>query len=412
MKVGVLSLGCPRNLVDSEGILGRLVRQGHIVTDISRAEVGIVNTCAFVKDAKEESIDAILDLIELKRSGKLKKIIVHGCLAQRYKQELTKELPEIDAFVGRVSLNHEKNTYRITPGHFAYLKICESCINKCSFCVIPEIKGKFSSLDIASLVNKAVEFDETGVKELNIIGQDISGYGLDLYGEFRLIDLIKKLLKSTKNIRWLRLLYLYPSRVTDDLLKLIKSEERVCKYIDLPVQHINSRILKLMRRNMGKDDIRNIIANIRKKVPEAAIRTSVIVGFPTETDKEFKELLDFIRDVKFERLGAFIYSAEEGTGAYKLKNRVSAKTQKARFNEVMSVQQDISREVNAKFMGKDMRILIEEKDNGVYLGRSQFDAPEVDGIVYVKSQKMLKAGDIVQVKITDTMEYDLMGEAK
>jgi len=411
MKVGILSLGCPRNLVDSESILARLARKGHTITDINRAEIGIINTCAFINDAKEESIEAILDLIELKKSGKLKKIIVHGCLSQRYKSKLVKELPEIDAFVGRVSLNHEKSTYRITPRHFAYLKICESCVNNCSFCIIPKIKGKFNSLDMETLVDKAAELDRSNVKELNIIGQDISGYGLDLYGKIRLTELIKKILQNTKNIRWLRLLYLYPSRVTDELLKLVKNEERICKYIDLPVQHINSRILKLMRRRMNKVDILKTINKIRKIVPQAAIRTSVIVGFPGETDKEFKELLDFIKEAKFERLGAFIYSAEEGTPAYKLRNRISPKVLSERFNAVMLIQQDISREINSGFMGKELEVLIEEKDKDVYLGRSQFDAPEVDGMVYVKSKVALKPGDIKRVRITDTMEYDLMGEA-
>jgi len=411
MKVGILSLGCPRNLVDSESILARLARKGHTITDINRAEIGIINTCAFINDAKEESIEAILDLIELKKSGKLKKIIVHGCLSQRYKSKLVKELPEIDAFVGRVSLNHEKSTYRITPRHFAYLKICESCVNNCSFCIIPKIKGKFNSLDMETLVDKAAELDRSNVKELNIIGQDISGYGLDLYGKIRLTELIKKILQNTKNIRWLRLLYLYPSRVTDELLKLVKNEERICKYIDLPVQHINSRILKLMRRRMDKVGILKTINKIRKIVPQAAIRTSVIVGFPGETDKEFKELLDFIKEAKFERLGAFIYSAEEGTPAYKLRNRISPKVLSERFNAVMLIQQDISREINSGFMGKELEVLIEEKDKDVYLGRSQFDAPEVDGMVYVKSKVALKPGDIKKVRITDTYEYDLMGEA-
>ncbi|MCK9603861.1 MAG: MiaB/RimO family radical SAM methylthiotransferase [Candidatus Omnitrophica bacterium] len=409
-KIGVLSLGCPRNLVDSENILGRLNLRGYPVVDIDKADVAVVNTCAFIEDARRESIDAILDLIDLKKQGRLKKIIVYGCLAQRYKDELRKELPEIDAFVGRVSLNHEVNRYVITPRHYAYLKICEGCVNNCSFCSIPGIKGKFSSLDMGSILNKVDKFNKEKLSEINIIGQDITGYGLDLKDGSDLSAAVKKIALRAKNIGWIRLLYLYPERITDELLKVIKDSPKICKYIDLPIQHINGRILKLMNRKTRKEDILKLIDKVRKCIPQVALRTSLIVGFPSESEKEFEELLDFVEDTKFERLGAFTYSREEGTAAYDFKGQLAQDAKVERLDRIMSVQQEISRQVNKKFQGKVMEVLIDEKEKDVYLGRSQYDAPEVDGLVYVNSKKQLKNGDFVQVKITDTLEYDLVGE--
>lgn len=411
MKIGILSLGCPRNIVDSENILGRLNAKGYPIVDINKAEVGIVNTCAFIEDAKRESVEAILDLIDLKKRGELKKIIVYGCLTQRYRDELIKELPEVDAFVGRISLNHSSfETFSITPKHYAYLKICEGCINNCSYCVIPKIKGRFTSVDFDSILKKAEEFNQNKISELNIIGQDITGFGMDLYGTPRLNELLKKIVKITRNVKWLRLLYLYPSRITDELLELIMLEPKICKYIDLPVQHINDRILKLMHRDTTKEDILRLIDKIRSKIPQVAIRTSLIVGFPSERDDEFKELLEFIEEVKFERLGAFIYSREEGTVAYHLK-QIPKKIKIERFNMLMSLQQRISESINKRFLGQTLDVLIDEKDKNYYLGRTQYDAPEVDGLVYVSSKKVLKPGDFVRAKITDTLEYDLVGEA-
>jgi len=409
-KIGILSLGCPRNLVDSESILGRLCKKGYQVTDMDKADIGIINTCAFIEEAKKESIDAILDLIDLKKEGRLKKVIVYGCLPQRYRQKLQEELPEIDAFAGKISLNHDSRNFSITPAHYAYLKICEGCINACSFCVIPKIKGKFTSLDMNSVVKRAKDLDSAGASEINIIGQDISGYGRDLYGECKLTEVLGKITKTIKNTRWIRLLYLYPSRVNDELLDFIKDEPRICKYIDLPIQHINGRILKLMRRKTAKKDIVRLIDKIRKKIPQVAIRTSVIAGFPSETEAEFKELLDFIKEIKFERLGAFTYSREEDTAAYNFKQQVPERVKLQRLNAVMQEQQRVSEEVNRKFLGQEIDVLIDEEEKGTYLGRSQFDAPEVDGIVYVKSSRKLMPGDLLRVKITDTLEYDLTGE--
>ena len=412
LRVGILSLGCPRNLVDSESILGRLHLKGYDIVDIDKADVAIVNTCVFIDDAKRESIDAILDLIQAKKEGRLKKIIVQGCLSQRYKDELIKELPEVDAFVGKLFLDSDLGRFAITPKYFAYLKICEGCINTCSYCVIPKIKGKFVSLDETAIIRKVEKFDKEDISELNIIGQDITGFGIDLYGRTDLSSLLKKIVKCAKHIGWFRLLYLYPSRVDENLLKIIKDEPRVCKYIDLPVQHINDRILKLMNRGTTKKAIIALIDKIRKTIPDVAIRSSVITGFPTETEKEFRELLDFIREIKFERLGAFVYSREEGTKAYGMKGQLLNKIKQERFNEVMLLQQDISKEVNRKFLGKRLEVLIDSKEGTSYLGRTQYDAPEVDGQVYINSNKVLRPGDFVKAVITDTMEYDLVGEVK
>jgi len=410
-KIGILSLGCPRNLVDSENIMGRLRLKGYRVSDVGHADIAIINTCAFIEDAKRESIDCILDLVELKKELRLKKIIVYGCLAGRYKYILKHQFPEVDAFVGVVSLNHSPDRFSLGPKHFCYLKICEGCINNCSFCVIPKIKGKFTSLDMNSILNRVDVFNKDKVSEINVIGQDITGYGIDLYGSLKLTEILKRIIKRIENVGWLRLLYLYPSRVTDDLLRVIRDEPKICKYVDLPIQHINVRLLKLMKRDTKKKGILKLIDRIRKIIPGVALRTSIIVGFPSETEKEFKELLSFLEFVRFERLGAFIYSREEGTSAYNFKEQIPKKIKIERLNSVMSYQQRISKEVNAKFLGKTLDVLIEEREKECFLGRTQYDAPEVDGLVYVKADKELRPGDFVKVRINDTLEYDLAGEA-
>lgn len=408
-KIGILNLGCPRNLVDAENILGRLNAKGYEIVDIDKAQVAIINTCAFIDDAKKESVDAILGLISLKKEGKLKKIIVAGCLAQRYRQKLKKQLPEIDAFVGTIALNHSTKRFPITPKHYAYLKICEGCLNNCSYCSIPSIKGKFTSLEVDALLDKAAVFNTEKISELNIIGQDISGFGMDLYGQRKLPELVYKIAKKAGSIGWIRLLYLYPDKIINELIEVIKDEPRICRYFDLPVQHISNRILKLMNRRITRNDILGLIRRIRKNIPDAAIRTSLIVGFPSETDKEFNELLEFMEEVRFERLGAFIYSREENTRAYSFKRQVLEKTKIERFNILMSLQQKISKDNNNKFLGKVIDVLIEQRKSGYYLGRSQYDAPEVDGLVYVNTTKNIRIGEFVKVKITDTLEYDLTG---
>jgi ribosomal protein S12 methylthiotransferase len=421
-KIGILSLGCARNLVDSEVIAGRLKRKGYQIIDldsirdisdgkIDKLQVALVNTCAFIKEAKEESIQTILDLIELKKEGRLKSIIVAGCLSQRYKKELIKELPEIDAYSGVLSLNHAQERFLFTPHHYAYVKICEGCINRCGFCAIPKIKQRFVSRSIESIIQEVRTLDNRNLAEINFIGQDISAYGWDLYGEFRLVKLIKLILENIGRINWLRLLYLSPERLSDDLIELVASNERIAKYIDLPIQHINKRILKLMGRNINSNEIYRLIDRIRKRIPGVALRTTLIVGFPSETERDFRQLLNFIQKVKFERLGLFMYSPEEGTRAYGFDGQISQRVKKERYNIVMSIQQEIARKINKQWQDKNLKVLIEEKyEDGLYIARSQYDAPEVDGLVYVRSKKKLPIGRFTDVKITDTLEYDLVGE--
>jgi len=410
-EIGVLSLGCCRNLVDTELILSRLKNKGYKILELEKARIAIVNTCAFIKEAVEESLEVIEELISLKKAGKLDKIIVYGCLVERYKEKLLLSLKGIDALVGRISLNGEIRNYLLTPNHFAYLKVCEGCVNFCSFCVIPRIKPKFQSRPLDSIIEEAKMLDKRGIKELNLIGQDITLYGRDISSQLNLVKLLKAILKNTKNIRWIRLLYLYPHNITDELLELIKKEERICKYIDLPFQHINNRILKLMNRDMDSEYIFNLIKTIREKIPSVFLRTTLMVGFPTETEEEFEELIKFVKEVRFERLGAFIYSKESPTPAEKLKPQIPFRVKQKRFKILMQVQQEISSQINQKFLGKTVDVLIDEKQNDHYLGRTIYDAPEVDGTVWVKSKVDLKTGSFVKVKIFDTLEYDLVGEA-
>ncbi|PIQ90848.1 MAG: 30S ribosomal protein S12 methylthiotransferase RimO [Candidatus Omnitrophica bacterium CG11_big_fil_rev_8_21_14_0_20_41_12] len=411
-KLGILSLGCPRNLVDAETLAGRLHAKGYsIVDDLGKAQIALVNTCAFIEEARRESIDAILETIELKKQGKLKKIIVCGCLPQRYK-DLKDELPEVDAFIGSLEQDHGLKRYALTPKHYAYLKICEGCLNNCSYCVIPRIKGRLKSLDEKTIIQKVRQLNREKISELNIIGQDITGFGVDSSGKSKLAVLLKKIIKNSPDISWIRLLYLHPERITEELLELIAKNKRVCKYIDLPIQHINNRILKLMNRRFSKEQIIALIKKIRSVIPGVCLRTSLIVGFPSETKAEFNELLDFIKEVKFDRLGAFIYSREEDTPAYCFGGQISKKAKEERFDMIMSEQQKIAAELNKKFMAQSMDVLIEDKQDGAYIGRSQFDAPEVDGVVYVKTNRRLKTGEFCRVKIIDTLEYDLVGELK
>lgn len=414
LRIGIVSLGCPRNLVDSESILSRLKQKGFSISRLEDAEAVFVNTCAFIKEAKEESIETILNLIELKQKGVIKKIIVCGCLVERYKDELVKNLDNIDAFVGRLNIGGNfVTTHLLTPRHFAYVKISEGCGNFCSYCIIPKIKGRLNSRPIESIIEEVKALDKNNTKEINLIGQDITLYGADSYGRPMLAELIKEILKNTKNIKWLRLLYLNPKRIDDELIGLIAKEKRICKYVDMPIQHINNRILKLMNRDITKKEIISLIKKIRAGIKNAYLRTSIITGFPTETEEEFQELLEFLREIKFERLGAFIYSREEGTPAYKFKGQVHHRTKKSRFDKVMLLQQELAREINKSLLGKEVEVLVDEKDKdekGLYLARLEQDAPEVDGTVYIRADRKFSAGDFAMVRIVDTLEYDLVGE--
>lgn len=417
--------------------------------DLKRARVFIINTCAFIESAKQESIDAILEAASFKekRINHEKLLIVAGCLSQRYSKELKKEIPEIDGifgsadfvkipdFVGgskttlrlrpglkksifvsktpRFLYNHKFSRTFITPPHYAYIKLQEGCMNNCSYCVIPQLRGPYRSRDFDSVI-KEVEFlkKTKNIREINLIGQDTTLYGIDRYGKVRLSELLKKLAKIMKN-GWIRLLYTHPAHYSDELINIISGENSICKYLDLPIQHIENRILKDMNRNTTKKEIICLIRKLRKKIPTLAIRTTVMVGFPGETEKEFEKLLTFIKDTKFERLGAFMYSQEEGTKAYTFSRQLPEEIKEERYNRVLKIQQDISKEKNSSYLGKVFKVLIDEKTkkgHTEFLGRTRMDAPEVDGTCYIKSAKHLRVGNFQHVKIVDTLEYDLVGE--
>lgn len=416
-KVGIINLGCARNLVDSQEILGQLKKEGHRVVEIDNADIAIVNTCSFIEEAKKESVDTIVELIRLKKEGKIRKVIVAGCLAQRYGKELAKEMPEIDAVVGtpKFSTSSVPDQVYLTPRHFAYVKICESCYNACSFCVIPKIKGKFTSRRIESVLEEVKQLDAKGVKEINIIGQDITAYGMDIYRELSLARLLREIVGVTKSIQWVRLLYTFPAHVTDELIDVIANEKKICKYIDMPLQHISDPLLSSMNRNITTQQTRDLIRKIRTRIPEGSLRTTFIVGLPGETEENFRELLDFMKETKFERAGAFVYSREEGTKAYGMQDQVPETVKRKRMKTLMKEQQKISKDLQEKFVGRTLKVLISGREDGeekMYLGRSEYDAPDVDGVVYVRSGKILKPGDFVDVKITDSYEYDLVGEVK
>jgi ribosomal protein S12 methylthiotransferase len=414
-NVGVINLGCARNLVDSQVILGHLKRNGHHIVEVENSDVAIVNTCAFIEEAKQESLDTIVELLELKKQGKLKKVIVAGCLAQRYSRELAEEFKDIDAIIGAQRLDKETipDQVSLTPGHFAYIKICESCYNQCGFCVIPKIKGKFVSRTMESVLKEIRQLDERGVKEIHIIGQDITAYGMDIYREMRLAKLLREAAAVVRNAQWIRLLYTFPAHVTDELIDTIASEERICKYIDMPIQHISDHLLQSMNRGITKQGTVDLVRKIRQKIPQASLRTTFIVGMPGETEEDFDELVRFVEESKFERMGVFVYSREEGTAAYSMPGQVPEAVKKKRLNTLMALQQDISKSVQEQFIGKTLKVLIDEgqrEEANVYLGRSEYDAPEVDGLVYARSQRVLSPGDFVEVKITDAYEYDLVGD--
>ena len=441
-KTYLLSLGCPRNLTDSEILLALLENSGFNITDNPEtADIAIINTCGFIQDAKEESIDAILQLAELKKEGKIKKLVVTGCLPQRYPTELTNGIKEIDAVFGTSDFmkipgmldtlfagegttiseisakpeflyNHDHARKSLTLPHYVYVKIQEGCSNRCSYCVIPDLKGPRRSRERASVLEEVKRLKTGGkVREVILIGQDTTSFGLDRNNIPELEQLLEEL-SPVMGDDWLRLLYTHPAHFTDGLIDIIADTDNICKYIDLPIQHINDGILKRMNRNITGKDITGLIARIRNRINGVTIRTSVITGFPGETDREFGQLMDFLRETKFDRLGAFIYSQEEETPAYSFEGQVPEEVKRERFEEIMKLQQEISTDNNLKFVDRTLHVLIDEEDPdtaGRFIGRSQMDAPEVDGIIYVKGEG-IKPGNFVNVKITGAMEYDLMGE--
>lgn len=434
MKVLMVSLGCDKNLVDSEVMLGLLREAGHEITnDESEAEAVVINTCAFIKDAQEESINTIIEYGMLKKTGVLKKLIVTGCLSQRYKDDILAELPEIDTIVGAANydaivqaISSEEKTFvtdinympdkvggRIvtTGAAMAYLKIAEGCSKMCTYCAIPYIRGKYRSIPMKRLIASAKELAAQGVKELVLVAQETTLYGVDLYGKKMLPDLLHELCQI-EDIRWIRLLYCYPEEITDALIDTIAAEEKICHYLDIPIQHSEDDILKRMGRRTCKDDITALITKLRTKIPDIAIRTTLISGFPGETGELHEALLDFVNESEFDRLGVFTYSPEEGTPAAGFDNQVEEQKAEAWRDDIMALQQEISYEKNQELIGKTFTVLIEGyvAEDDVYVGRTYRDAPEVDGMVFVAVPYELMSGTFVQVRITGANEYDLTGE--
>ncbi|MDA8441941.1 MAG: 30S ribosomal protein S12 methylthiotransferase RimO [Peptococcaceae bacterium] len=438
-KVAVVSLGCAKNLVDSEVMLGTLARSGFLVVEEpSQAEVIVVNTCGFIAAAKEESINTILELAQFKAQGNCRVLIAAGCLAQKYRAELSADVPELDAIIGtgevahiaevaRQALggnrveqvgipsylyDHTSPRLRITPKYSAYVKVAEGCDNCCSYCVIPQMRGAFRSRSMESIVTEVKELALSGVKEIMLIAQDTTRYGQDRYSEYKLPELIRQL-APIDGIEWIRLLYCYPSHFTQELIDTMASEPKVCKYLDLPLQHADNQVLKEMYRRGNIDEIEALIGKLRVAMPDMALRTTFIVGFPGETEAQFSNLLNFVRRIRFDRVGVFTYSQEEGTPAGERLDQLDQTVKEARQDRLMSLQTEIAAQLNSTWLGKTVQVLIEAETGDPdrpYVGRTERDAPEIDGQVYV-SGSGLKVGDMVQVYISETETYDLMGEA-
>lgn len=445
IKVAFVSLGCPKNQIDSEVMIANLSKAGmEIVEEDIFADVVVVNTCAFIQSAKEEAIESILDVAWLRENRDLKGIVVTGCLAQRYGKELLKEIPEVDAVCGVGNLDDiieavrhayenggKKDAQKFmavsepenqklggdravsSPEYSAYIKISEGCDNRCTYCIIPYLRGKFRSRTIEDIVAEAKDLAKLGTKELVVVSQDTTRYGLDLYGEFSLDKLLKKLCE-VEGIEWIRLLYCYPDEITDSLIETIASQEKIVKYIDIPIQHISDNVLRAMNRRGDGALVRECVKKLRERIPDVVLRTTVIVGFPGETKENFAQLAEYLKEAKFDRLGVFTYSAEEGTPAARIsEGKVSEKTKQHRLDVIMRNQMEIHEKNNKKFVGKTLRVLCDGFDipSGVHSGRCYADAPEIDGKVFFTAKKKLPAGIFVDVNITDAVEYDLFGEA-
>ena len=441
MKVLFVSLGCDKNLVDSEHMLGDLIDNGFSICDDEEdADIIVVNTCSFIADAMEESIQTIIDLGAYKENGHLKGLIVTGCLAQRFTNEILEDLPEVDAIIGTNSYDElvaainkvlEDNTtkpvikkdlvglprdgHRVltTGGHYAYLKIAEGCNKRCTYCAIPYIRGNYRSVPMEQILVEAKELAKGGVKELILVAQETTVYGIDIYGEKSLTKLLKELCKI-EDIEWIRILYAYPEEITDELIDCMASEPKICHYIDMPIQHCNDDILRLMGRKTNKSDIMNIAKRLRAAMPDISLRTTLICGFPGETEQMHEELLQFIKDMSFDRLGAFTYSREDGTVAAAMDNQVDEELKAKWLDEVMLCQKDISLANNEKYIGRTLKVFIEGKlpDDGVFIGRTYRDTPSVDGFIFVNSDTELVSGQYVDVLVTGFDEYDLIGDAK
>ena len=438
MNILFVSLGCDKNLVDTEVMLGILAQKGHQMVDSEEmADVIVVNTCCFIHDAKEESIQTILEMAEYKKEGTLKALSVTGCLAQRYKQEILDEIEEVDAVLGTTSYDkiveaieealkgHKSlemedidalplvETKRLvtTGGHFAYLKIAEGCDKHCTYCIIPKIRGNFRSVPMERLLKEAEELVEQGVKELILVAQETTLYGKDLYGKKTLHVLLKELCKIS-GLRWIRILYCYPEEIYDELIQVIKDEDKICKYLDLPIQHASDGVLKRMGRRTSKAQLVEIIGKLRKEIPDIALRTTLITGFPGETQEQHEELMEFIDEMEFDRLGVFTYSPEEDTPAATMPEQIEETVKEDRQADLMELQQEIAFDLAEDMIGREVMVMIEGKvaDENAYVGRTYKDAPNVDGLIFVESEEELMSGDFAKVRVTGALEYDLIGE--
>lgn len=418
-RIGFVSLGCSKNLVDTEMIIGYYKNKGYeIVADVNEAEIIVINTCGFIEAAKREAIDTILEMADYKIEGICKKIVVTGCLVERYEEELKKELPEVDLFVPIRDYDKifEKLEYierEISTGNnYAYLKIAEGCSNNCTYCAIPLIRGPYISRKYEEILEEAKLLEKRGIKELIVIAQDTTKYGIDLYGKSRLPELLQDLCKL--NFKWIRFLYSYPESITDELIDVVKNNHKICNYFDIPIQHISDSVLKRMGRRTTGDNIRNIISKIKKEIPDVILRTSLIVGFPGETEENFKELKEFVKEAKFNRLGVFKYSKEDGTPAVKLRPHLDAKIKEKRYKEIMKVQQKVSKENNNKLIGKELECMIEgiTEDEEYYISRTYMDVPNEDGIVFIEKSKLYQSGDFTKVDIVEALDYDLIAKEK
>ena len=431
MNVGFVHLGCSKNLVDTEMAIGLFKENGYkIVNNEEEADVLVINTCGFIGPAKEEAINTILEMAEYKKK-RCKYLIVMGCLVERYKEELSKAIPEVDLWIKYSSYStiweqietilkskkENKNNLDfldrvITTGNnFAYLRIAEGCSNFCTYCAIPKIRGPFVSRKMEDVIKEAKKLANEGYEELIIIAQDTTKYGIDIYGESKLAELLKELCKIEK-LKWIRFLYAYPETITDELIEVVKNEDKICKYFDIPIQHISNSVLKRMNRKSNGETIRSLIKRLRKEIPGVVIRTTVMVGFPGETKEDFEELYDFVKEARFERLGAFSFSKEEGTPAEKLKDQIHPMTKKSRYNKIMSLQQKIASETQQEMVGKELEVLIETKtfDGKYYVGRSYREVPDIDGLIYIEMVEKALEGKFVKCKITKASGYDLIGE--
>ncbi len=431
----MISLGCPKNQVDGEIMLNKLKENNFtVVQNIEDSDVMIVNTCGFIEDAKKEAIETILEVSEYKKAGLISALVVTGCLAERYQDEIINEIPEVDAvigiganadivktcqkaLVGIVTQNYPNKCFLplddertlSTPPHWAYLKLSDGCNNKCSYCAIPLIRGQYRERKIESILNEAKQLAANGVKELILIAQDTTKYGIELYGEYKLAYLLRELCKID-GIKWIRIFYCYPDRVTDELIEVIASEEKVCSYIDIPLQHCSESVLKSMNRNGSYDSLKTLLNKMKSRIPDLSLRTTFMVGFPGETEKDFEELCSFVKDIKFDKMGCFTYSPEEDTPAFEYENQIDEDVKKHRAEILMDIQYSITEEANKSRVGNIYEVVIDEVNDGKYIGRSYLDSPEIDSGIFFTSDKQYNVGDFVKVKVTDFDGYDLIGE--